>query len=147
MTVVALEQTELRGRFKYRLYRCFCGQEFWSYQGNVESGKQKSCGCLRSKRTAEKNFKHGMSHSRTHNIWLGLKQRCLNPKNARYADYGGRGITICQRWLVFENFLADMGECPEGLSLDRYPNPDGPYCKENCRWATPLQQRHNRRAA
>lgn len=80
-----------------------------------------------------------------HRSWVSLKQRCLNPKDASYPDYGGRGITICDRWLhSFENFYADMGERPKGLSLDRIDN-DGHYEPVNCRWATPLQQSRNRR--
>jgi hypothetical protein len=69
-------------------------------------------------------------------------QRCTNQKHQAYANYGGRGITVCERWRVFENFLADMGEHPEGLSIDRIDN-DGNYEPGNCRWASALQQRHN----
>jgi hypothetical protein len=73
-----------------------------------------------------------------------MKQRCLNPKAKDYARYGGRGITVCKRWLVFENFYADMGDCPEGLSLEREKNHQG-YSLRNCRWATPAEQQHNTR--
>lgn len=73
-----------------------------------------------------------------------MKARCLNPHNKRYADYGGRGITICERWLTFENFFADMGQCPQGLSLDRIDN-SGNYEPDNCRWATTQEQTSNKR--
>jgi len=74
-----------------------------------------------------------------------MRQRCFDSARAGYRDYGGRGITVCQRWNSFENFLADMGERPIGKTLDRFPNPDGNYEPGNCRWATPLEQARNRR--
>jgi hypothetical protein len=95
------------------------------------------------------NTKHGhiSKHrpSRTYKSWQQMKQRCLNPSNPRYDDYGGRGVTVAKRWMKFENFLADMGECPAGLSLDRKKNDKG-YYKRNCHWATPSQQVKNRRS-
>jgi hypothetical protein len=73
--------------------------------------------------------------------------RCTNPNQTGFAKYyGGRGVTVCERWSQFENFLADMGPRPRGKTLDRFPNPDGNYEPSNCRWATPRQQRENQRS-
>jgi hypothetical protein len=74
-----------------------------------------------------------------------MRMRCTNPNNDHYNDYGGRGITVCERWDSFANFLADMGPRPDGKTLDRYPNPDGNYELSNCRWATRKEQQQNRR--
>lgn len=78
-------------------------------------------------------LKHGMSHTAIYHVWHTMKARCHNPKSASYQHYGARGIKVCERWMVFENFLADIGERPEGHSLDRI-NPDDDYRPENCRW-------------
>jgi hypothetical protein len=78
----------------------------------------------------------------TYQSWQAMKQRCLNPKHAHYSNYGGRGITICPEWMVYANFLADMGERPEGHSLDREKSSEG-YSPDNCKWATRTEQNRN----
>ena len=80
----------------------------------------------------------------TYMVWGSMIQRCTNPNNSGWPDYGARGISVCERWLTFENFLADMGERPDGLSIDRVDN-NGNYEPGNCRWATASQQQRNRR--
>jgi hypothetical protein len=84
------------------------------------------------------------AHQSTYNVWQAMLQRCLNPTQPNYRNYGARGISVCDRWLVYTNFLEDMGERPDGLSLDRIDN-DGNYEPDNCRWATAAQQVRNSR--
>lgn len=88
-------------------------------------------------------FKHGMHGTHVYDVWKSMRQRCYNPRNKSYENYGGRGIRVCKRWELFEKFLADMGP-PRGLTLDRRNN-DGNYTPKNCRWATRMEQSRNKR--
>lgn len=123
---------------------CECGVIKDFFLEKLRSGKTKSCGCLRID-TGKNSATHGYSGGRTYNIWAGMKSRCLNQNLEKWKDYGGRGITVCQRWIdSFESFLEDMGDAPDGFTLDRKEN-SGNYEKSNCRWATSSDQANNTR--
>lgn len=129
-------------------YRCECGNEFESSVANIKSEKTKSCGCKSSRhKIGELNATHGMSGTRTYDIWCGMRKRCNDPSCTKFANYGGRGIAVCERWNSFEDFFSDMGECPSVKhSLDRFPNQNGNYEPGNCRWATAKEQANNMRS-
>lgn len=127
------------------LCRCDCGVQRTVSGGSLRKGLSKSCGCLNVEQL-QSRATHGMTETRTYHIWCGMRKRCLNPKATTYKRYGGRGIKISERWSKFENFLADMGECPAGMSIERKEN-SGNYEPGNCIWADVKTQANNRRNA
>jgi hypothetical protein len=110
----------------YYLVRCGCGREKTALAYRLKVGKGANCPHCRVKT-------HGASYTRTFKIWSGMKARCTNPNLKAYKYYGARGIVMCEEWLKYENFLQDMGECPDSLTIDRI-DPLGGYNKQNCRW-------------
>lgn len=134
------------------VWTCHCGSEFVASDNNVNRGHTKSCGCSKTEASMVSRPRHGHAHhigekpSPTYIAWVGMVARCCNPNNSKYHLYGGAGVRVYWPWRdKFENFLASMGERPDGLTLDRYPNPFGHYEPNNCRWATAVEQRRNRR--
>lgn len=119
------------------LCRCDCGKEKVIHAKNFVNGHVIGCGCRMG------GLKHGLSFTKTHRAWSSMKSRCTNPRVSSYKRYGGRGISVCERWSSFEVFLHDMGQAPAGMTLERKNN-DGNYEPSNCKWATPKEQHNNR---
>ncbi len=134
------------GSIHYRsLCQCKCGTQKFVFNNDLVRGKSLRCLNCAAVIVGDTHRIHGMRQTRTYDQWRSMIQRCTNPKTEFWEDYGGRGITVCERWRDFRNFLADMGVCPDGLEIDRWPDTNGNYEKNNCRWATEKEQARNKR--
>lgn len=150
LVVVKSTGKNTAGRYLWECI-CDCGKHIVLRSDLLRRGISDNCGCL----TKEKMSRWGLKHGKTINgnpngnttyvSWKGMKQRCCNPNSDQYHYYGARGVTVCDRWInSFENFLEDMGERPEGLTLDRIDS-NGNYEPGNCRWADYYIQNNNKR--
>lgn len=127
---------------------CVCGQIRAISSNRLRTGETRSCGCLHKEELVQRSTKHGhskrTSRSPEYESWAAMHARCVAKKGRNKIYYADRGIVVCERWAVFENFLEDMGARPPNMTLDRKDN-DGNYEPSNCRWATQSEQRRNSR--
>jgi hypothetical protein len=144
--VIRFDSYSDKGRHPLWLCRCDCCTEKTVRGSHLSQGLIISCGCKRKARllSGVVNKTHGKSKTREALIWQGIRNRCFNHNNHAFSRYGGRGITVCDRWNSFENFLLDMGECPKGHSIERI-DVDGNYEPLNCKWIPLSDQANNRR--
>lgn len=147
LTVLSEAGKDKHGKKRY-LCLCECGKETTTTGTYLRNGDTNSCGCYGKERRRVSRIIHGQSHKTSeYDIWKAMKQRCANQNNIGFQNYGGRGVSVCERWATsFKNFFEDMGPRPTPEhSIDRFPDMDGNYEPANCRWATPEEQTRNKR--
>lgn len=143
LTVLRRSGTAASGHARW-FCSCECGNTTQVLSSNLRVGVTKSCGCLVAENMRKVSTTHGLLKHSSYQVWAKMLGRCLNQNNPAYKHYGGRGITVCDRWLSVENFIADMGERPARLSLERVDVNKG-YSKDNCVWADAKTQARNKR--
>lgn len=144
LTCIKPVERRANGHIVYEC-RCECGNAAFVTCSNLRSGHSNSCGCHQRSVTGDANRRHGMRKTRMYGRWQQMIQRCTKEYAPNFQHYGGRGISVCERWRTsFESFLADMGEAPDGMWIERVNNDLG-YEPGNCVWATPKQQMRNTR--
>lgn len=149
LTVVSHSHSVFRSKRhgSYQFWNCICdcGGTTVVLANNLINGNTTSCGCQGSRATLrERMTTHGMTGSPAYKVWQGMLDRCRYPSHVSWEYYGAKGVKVCERWMSFENFIADMGDRPDGMTLDRI-DPFGDYEPSNCRWADWETQAKNKR--
>ncbi len=151
LTVIEYSHTNQNSDIIWRC-TCQCGQETLVTTESLRGARTKSCGCLKKDSPRQRFRKYGndpvtgvcLSRSRAYGSWINMLHRCYKPYDRNYNLYGGRGINVCPEWHDFKRFMADMGDRPDGMSIDRI-DPNGNYEPSNCQWATTTAQGRNKR--